>query len=163
MIRRLVPRPFAAAALLATWLILNQSLSPGAFLLGAVLALLLSGLMSRLDLPPGRWRSIGASFRLLGVVLAEIVRSNNAVGWIILQPGERGRKSGFVHIPLEMRSPYGLTFLALIITATPGTVWVEYNSADNTVLLHVLDLIDEAAWVKIVKERYERPLMEIFE
>jgi multicomponent K+:H+ antiporter subunit E len=30
-------------------------------------------------------------------------------------------------------------------------------------LLHVLDLIDETEWVQIIKQRYEKPLMEIFE
>jgi multicomponent K+:H+ antiporter subunit E len=30
-------------------------------------------------------------------------------------------------------------------------------------LLHVLDLIDEDAWVRIVKDRWERRLMDIFE
>ncbi len=68
-----------------------------------------------------------------------------------------------MRILLDMRNPYGLAALACIITATPGTVWVEYNSADNTLLLHVLDLIDEEQWVRIIKERYESRLMEIFE
>ena len=62
-----------------------------------------------------------------------------------------------------MRDPYGLAALACIITATPGTLWVKYNSADNTMLLHVLDLIDEEEWVRIIKGRYEKRLMEIFE
>jgi multicomponent K+:H+ antiporter subunit E len=30
-------------------------------------------------------------------------------------------------------------------------------------LLHVLDLIDEEAWVGIIKDKWERRLMEIFE
>ena len=29
--------------------------------------------------------------------------------------------------------------------------------------MHVLDLVEEEVWVAIVKERYERLLMEIFE
>jgi multicomponent K+:H+ antiporter subunit E len=62
-----------------------------------------------------------------------------------------------------MRDPYGLAALACIITATPGTVWVEYDSARGTMLLHVLDLLDEEAWIRIIKDRYERRLMEMFE
>ena len=61
-----------------------------------------------------------------------------------------------------MRHPYGLTALAIIITATPGTVWIEYQSRDNSILLHVLDLIDEDEWIDIIRQRYEAPLMEIF-
>ena len=101
---------------------------------------------------------------LLRDVLIEIVRSNNAVSRIILLPHSSGtRRAGFVLVPLDMRSPYGLAALACIVTATPGTVWVEYDPARSAMLLHVLDLVDEEAWVRIIKERWEHRLMEIFE
>ena len=56
-----------------------------------------------------------------------------------------------------------LAALACIVTATPGTVWVEYDSMRGTMLLHVLDLVDEKAWVRTIKNKWERRLMEIFE
>ena len=84
------------------------------------------------------------------------------VARIVLAPRTRELTSGFVRVPLDMRDPYGLAALACIITATPGTVWVEYDSAKGTMLLHVLDLIDGDDWVRIIKDRYERRLMEIF-
>jgi multicomponent K+:H+ antiporter subunit E len=40
---------------------------------------------------------------------------------------------------------------------------VRYDSAQNMVTIHVLDLVDEATWIRLFKERYERLLMEIFE
>lgn len=162
MIRRAFSYLIAAAVLLAIWALLAGSLSPGTLLIGTIVALAAAWTFRPLDLPPGKLRSVGAALRLAPPVLAEIVRSNFAVFRIIVSPRSRELKSGFVRIPLEMRTPYGLTALACIITATPGTVWVEYESVGNTILLHVLDLIDEEEWVRIVKERYERPLMEIF-
>lgn len=33
----------------------------------------------------------------------------------------------------------------------------------TTLLIHVFDLEDEAAFIALIKTRYERPLMEIFE
>jgi multicomponent K+:H+ antiporter subunit E len=158
-----LPYPLITAALLVTWLLLTESLSPGAFVLGGALALVTSWVLVALALPKSRIRRLLAVLRLAWAVLVEIIRSNNAVARIILQPQARKRRSGFVRIPLDMRSPYGLTVLALIITSTPGTVWVEYDSADSTMLLHVLDLIDEEEWVRIIKNRWERRLMEIFE
>jgi multicomponent K+:H+ antiporter subunit E len=102
--------------------------------------------------------------RLLLDVLAEVLRSNNAVARIILRPaGGDAPRSGFVRVPLEMRSPAGLAALACILTATPGTVWVDHDVEEGTMLLHVLDLIDEEEWVRIVKQRWEKRLMEIFE
>lgn len=161
--RRWLPFPLLAAALLAMWLLLNESVSPGAIVLGGVLSLCVCWALVALEPPKARFRRPRAALRLAAVVLAEVVRSNNAVARIVLQPGTRERVSGFVRIPLDMRSPYGLAALACIITATPGTLWVEYDSADNVMLLHVLDLIDEEQWVRIIKDRYERQLMEVFE
>ena len=57
----------------------------------------------------------------------------------------------------------GLAILAVIVTATPGSAWIEYNPARGLLLLHVFDLVDEATWVDQVKNRYEHLLMEIFE
>ena len=49
-----------------------------------------------------------------------------------------------------------------IVTATPGTSWAHYEAAANVLTLHVLDLVDEEAWVRQFKDRYERRLLEIF-
>ena len=145
------------------WLLLNESVAPGSLILGGVLALGASRALVALDPPKARFRRLRTALELAWVVLVEIVRSNNAVARIILRPRARERTSGFVRIPLDMRDPYGLAALACIITATPGTVWVEYDSARSTMLLHVLDLVDKEEWVRIIKDRYERRLMEIFE
>ncbi len=71
--------------------------------------------------------------------------------------------SGFVAIPLDLRDPLGLAILSIIITSTPGTAWVDYNSARGTLLIHVFDLVDEEGWRKLIKNRYEHLLTEIFE
>jgi multicomponent K+:H+ antiporter subunit E len=52
--------------------------------------------------------------------------------------------------------------LACIITSTPGTAWARYDSARGVLTMHILDLIDEREWVDIIKQRYERRLLEIF-
>ncbi|MCW8084420.1 Na+/H+ antiporter subunit E [Sabulicella glaciei] len=158
--RRFLPYPLAALALLLTWLLLT-GLSPATLLLGVVLAWLGTWLLRVMDPPRLRLRRFRVVLDLMWVVAAEIARSNFAVARIVLAPRPRTLSSGFVRIPLEMRDPIGLAALACIITATPGTVWVEYDSADGTMLLHVLDLIDETEWAGIIKNRYERRLMEV--
>jgi multicomponent K+:H+ antiporter subunit E len=161
--RRWLPFPAGTAALVGIWLLLNESVAAGTILLGLALALGLSLIAVPLNVPKSGFRRLGTALRLSLVVLVEIIRSNNAVARLILSPGARKRRSGFVRIPLQMSNPYGLAALACIITATPGTIWVEYDSAESALLIHVLDLIDEQAWVTIIKERYESRLMEIFE
>jgi multicomponent K+:H+ antiporter subunit E len=157
------PFPLLSAGLFVMWLLLNQSLAPGQVLLGAVVALAGGWALAPLRPPRARLRRPWAMIRLAGLVLADIVRSNIAVASIILGPGKRRERSGFVDIPLELRDPYALATLACIITATPGTLWVSFDSASGVVMIHVLDLVDESDWVRIVKHRYERLLREIFE
>jgi len=88
--------------------------------------------------------------------------SNFAVARIVLGLGSRNRVAGFLSLPLELRHPAGLAVIACIITATPGTSWVRYDRETNAVTIHVLDLADEQAWIRVFKERYERRLLEIF-
>ena len=160
---KLLPFPIMSASLLALWLLLNQTLSPGHILLGILVALVGGWTLTTLEIPKAHLRRPAAVFRLTALVFTDIVRSNIAVARIILGPERKGRRSGFIKIPLELRDPYGLAILACIITSTPGTIWVNYDSAKGTLLLHVLDLVDETVWLRLIKDRYERLLMEIFE
>jgi multicomponent K+:H+ antiporter subunit E len=149
--------------LLGTWLLLDDTLSAGQVAFGCLLALVGPLAMAALEPPRLRLRHPRAAVRLSLRALADIVRSNFAVARLILVPGKRRRHSGFVAIPLKLRDPYGLAALACIITATPGTIWVEYDAAAAILTIHVLDLVDENAWIGTIKHRYERLLLEIFE
>lgn len=160
--RRWLPYPYASLALLAFWLLLNQSLSAGHLLLGIVGSVLGPFLLRRLDVPAMRFQRPRAAVRLLVVFVADMVRSNLKVVRLILGPNG-SRSPGFVRIPLYLRSPYGLAVLACIITATPGTCWVSHDPDEGTLVIHVLDLQDDDDWGMIIKERYGRLLREIFE
>jgi len=159
---RLVPFPLASAGLLVLWLLLNQTLSPGHLLLGGVIALAGGWALAALELPKAHLRRLSAIVRLAAFVCADIVRSNIAVARIILGFERKRWTSDFLEIPLDLRDPYGLAALACIITSTPGTLWVDFDEADGTLTIHVLDLVDKSEWIRTIKGRYERLLLEIF-
>lgn len=160
---RWLPFPLMSAGLLAMWLLLNQSLSPGQIAIGCIIAIVGPRWMASLELPPGSLRFPALVIaRLSFRVLMDIIRSNAAVARIILRPGPLSYRSGFVDIPLDMRNPYGLTVLACIVTSTPGTLWVRFDSGTGILTIHVLDLVDESEWIRTIKDRYERLLLEIF-
>lgn len=162
--KRWLSYPAFAIALLALWLVLNESAAPAQLLLGAGLALVGAWTLALLQQPLHRARRRAGSAAVLGwLVFADIVRSNLAVLRITLHPSTAGRVAGFLDMPLELRHPGGLAVLACIVTATPGTSWARYDAARNVLTIHVLDLVDEQAWVGQFKERYERRLKEIFE
>ncbi|MGH6860779.1 MAG: Na+/H+ antiporter subunit E [Phyllobacterium sp.] len=157
---RWLPYPLLTVCLLLMWVLLNGA-SPGHFVLGTLLALGASKAMALLQPAKPRLRRWDLVARLFLSVLGDIVRSNIAVVAVVLG-GRRGRVSGFVTIPLELRDGTALAVLACIITSTPGTAWVEYQSTNGRLLIHVLDLVDEREWIDLVKRRYEQPLLEIF-
>lgn len=154
--------PLLIPALLLMWLLLNESISPGQIVLGLLVALFAARIFTVLDVERPRIRFGRPMLRLAGTVLYDIIRSNIAVLRIILGPRHLTATSGFIRIPIDMRSHYGLAVLSIIVTATPGTLWVQYDSTRGSLLLHVLDLVDEEQWIHLIKYRYERLLMEIF-
>ena len=158
-----LPFPLTWLALVALWLVLNGTLSLGHVLLGALIALgAVLGLRS-LQSPARMPRGPSVALQLAWLVLVDIIRSNVAVAAIVLSPRRRGRKAGFVDIPLELRHPTGLAVLACIITATPGTSWAGYDSRAGVLTMHILDCVDDAVVIRTIKERYEQRLLEIFE
>ena len=159
---RRFPFPLLIPALLLMWLLLSESTSPGQVLLGLTVALLAARIFTVLDVEQPRVRFGWAIPRLGGIVLVDIVRSNIAVARIIAGRRPDQGISGFVRVPIDLRNPYGLAVLAVVLTATPGTLWVQYDSTRGSLLLHVLDLGDEDQWIALIKQRYERLLMEIF-
>jgi multicomponent K+:H+ antiporter subunit E len=160
---RWLPSPLMSAILFSTWLLLNQSVSPGHVLLGIALGIGLPLLGQSLQ-PLGYPRILRPLklFRLLSWALVEIVRSAFNVSRIILFGARKGLNSQFIHIPLDLRNPFGLALLSCLINSTPGTVWVELLD-NNELVLHVFDLKDEQWWIDTIKSRYERPLIEIFD
>lgn len=158
---RLLPYPLLTASLLAMWLLLN-GLSLGQVLLGTAIAVAVANVTVALRPAKPRLKRWWLLPWLGLIVLADIWRSNFAVARLILRTGHSRRVSGFVTVPLEIRDPVGLAVLACILTSTPGTAWVEYDSTSNRLLLHVLDLVDENHWIDLIKGRYERLLLEIF-
>jgi len=160
---RLVPHPILSLLLLMMWLFLTR-FSPGHLVLGSIIGLAAGWALSGLHPQGPRLRRWDLIARLVAIVSYDIIRSNIAVAWLILTGGRNGkRRSEFIEIPLDLRGQGALAILAIILTATPGTAWLEYKPATGTLLLHVFDLVDEATWRDLIKNRYEALLLEIFE
>ena len=80
-----------------------------------------------------------------------------------LAPAGKVPQGGFVVVPLDLRDPNGLAVLAAIMCVIPGTIWSELALDRSALLVHMFDLEDAQAEIDLIKQRYERPLMEIFE
>ena len=124
--RRVLPYPILSLGLFVASILLSASVAPPSLALAVLLALLAPIIMLALGVDRVRVKAPMAIMRLAIDVVGDIVRSNWAVSHIILGRRRHERTSGFIHIPLDLRDRYGLAVLAIIITSTPGTLWVEY-------------------------------------
>jgi multicomponent K+:H+ antiporter subunit E len=161
--KRWLPFPLLWVLLLGMWLVLYETLAVAHVILGGLIALGAVWGLRALQEPAVRFRRPLVAIELAWLVFTDIVRSNVAVGRIALNPEMGGRTAGFVQIRLRLRNPVGLAALACIITSTPGTSWAGYESRSDLLTIHVLDLVDEETWVSIIRDRYERRLIEVFQ
>ncbi|MCA1773239.1 MAG: Na+/H+ antiporter subunit E, partial [Halomonas sp.] len=69
----------------------------------------------------------------------------------------------FVEYPLMLEERFTITLLASTISLTPGTVSANLRMDGKSLLIHALNETDEEALIEQIRERYERPLKEIYE
>jgi multicomponent K+:H+ antiporter subunit E len=168
-----LPTPFMSLLLFVVWLLLNNSLAPGHLLLAVFLAVVIPLVVSPFSTKQPRIVKPGLALRHLLLVLYDIITANVQVAILILGPTKK-LTPGFVKIPLDLTHSMPITILASTVSLTPGTVSAEVYplseslSEDQIIeqrflLIHVLNLTDEQALINTIKQRYEAPLMEIFQ
>ena len=157
------PYPLLSLSLLMLWLLVNRSVSPGQILLGTVLGVSLGWAMVNIKPRKSRVRTLSPIATLLVRIVADVVRSNIAVAATILRLGRHPVQSGFVTIDLTLTDENAIAFLACILTATPGSAWIEFDRQRKTLVIHVLDLEAGTAFARSIATRYEAPLKAIFE
>lgn len=159
---RLFPQPVLSVLLAALWLLLANTVSVGHVVLAVLLAVLVPQVTYRFwPSRPHTTRPLLA-LRLTGVVLWDIAVANLAVARRVLGP-IRKLSPAFVFIPLDIEDELAITILASIISLTPGTVSVDVTDDRRRLLVHCLDAPDRDSVIGQIKERYERPLKEIFQ
>ena len=161
IIKRLLPHPIFSLVLLVVWLLLNNTLSAGHILLGSIIALVLPWATAGFWADQLHLHKPGLALRFLLLVLWDITVANIQVAKLILSP-HRKLRPAFVHYPLDMDNDFAITVLAATISLTPGTVSIDVSSDHRTLLVHGLDVDDEAALIAEIKSRYEAPIKEIF-
>ncbi|HRF83116.1 MAG: Na+/H+ antiporter subunit E [Xanthomonadales bacterium] len=159
--KRWLPSPPLAVMVFCFWLLLNDTVTVGHAAMGLVLALLIPPFAARLDREFARIGSLRKVPKMLAILLLDIVYSNVTVAMQVLGP-ERRITPGFIWLPLDIRNIHGIAALTSIITLTPGTVSSALSDDRRYLLVHVLHLEDADAVIRQIKNRYEKPLMEIF-
>ena len=160
--RRLFPHPGLSILLVVVWMLLLNDATVGGLLIGTVFAVLIPMLTAAYWPNRPKIRFGWPVINYLAVVLLDIIVANFHVARLILFKRSSDLRSRWLVIPLELRSPEAITTLAGTISLTPGTVSADIAADGRSLLVHMLDVADEAAEVARIKKRYEARLLRIF-
>lgn len=170
---RWLPTPYRSVLLFLVWLLLNQSIEAVHVFFGLILAIVIPLLTLRFRDPQPLIERPMLALRYILRVFGDIITANAQVAVLILGPKQR-LNPAFVKVPLDLQHELPITILASTVSMTPGTVSAEiYPSVEQLpegeplpqrwLLIHVLNLKDEAQLIAEIKQRYEAPLKEIFQ
>ncbi|MFI0471578.1 Na+/H+ antiporter subunit E [Halomonas sp. HMF6819] len=160
--RKWLPTPVLSLLLLFVWLLMARSYAPGQILLGGTLAILIPLVTYRFWDGHMQIKKPRLLARFILRVLKDIVIANFEVARLLINPWKR-LNPHFIEYPLMLEERFTITVLASTISLTPGTVSANLRLDGKSLLIHVLDIEDEQALIEQIRERYERPLKEIYE
>ncbi|MFO7570876.1 MAG: Na+/H+ antiporter subunit E [Smithellaceae bacterium] len=162
ILKKIFPHPWLSTFLFLVWQLIMNDLSFANLLGGLFLAWGIP-FITRVFWPdPPVLRRPGVLLRLVLRVLKDIAIANIQVAILILGPVRRLRPA-FIEYPLELRDRFAISALASIISLTPGTVSADIRDETHTLLIHGLDVACEQTLIDNIRNRYEKPLKEVFE
>ena len=161
--KRILPHPVLSLLLVVVWMLLVNKISLGSLVMAVILGLTIP--ISTAAYWPDRPRTpkLGRLVLYMLLVIWDIIVANVTVALIVLFRRNADMRSGWVVIPLELKTPEAISILAGTITLTPGTVSADLSDEGRSLLVHALDTADPEEEARAIKHRYERRLKEIFE
>lgn len=76
-------------------------------------------------------------FEFIAYYVFQLVRSNIFLAYIILSP-KMNIKSGFIHVPLTLKSDFGMLLFSNLVSMTPGSLVTNIDENKETATVHVL-------------------------
>ena len=107
-------------------------------------------------------RAIVKGIELIGLFGYELVASSLRVAHDVLTPQSLA-KPGIVAIPLDVRSDFGITLLANLISLTPGSLALDVTADRQRLFVHVMFIDDLDEVRRAIKSGFERRILEIAE
>lgn len=105
-------------------------------------------------------RKIPSAILLVLSFFWELLLSNLAVVKIVLKP-RLDIRPGVVAYPLQLQSEIAITWLANLITLTPGTLSLYLSDDRKTLYIHTLNIDEPSEIVRTIRAAFERHLLEL--
>ena len=154
-------RVLAVNLLLALlWAAVAGSVGPAHLAVGFVVGYLVLWLARPILGPTRYFGKVVEALRFLAFFAYELVLANLRVAWDVLTPRSY-RRPGVVAVPLEAASDAEITFLANLVTLTPGSLSLDVDEDRRFLYVHAMFVDDPDAIRRDVKRGFERRVLEL--
>lgn len=117
------------------WAAIQGAFTLSNFVVGLVLAYAVLRLLEPLLGEAGYDKRILHQAALIGVFVKELVLSSVRVATEVLTPGF-GMRAGILAVPLSVKSEFGITLFANLISLTPGTLSLDVSDDREYLYIH---------------------------
>lgn len=140
------------------WVVLSGDFSGFNLLVGLVFGYLALALIEpQIVALHGYAARLPRMVRFVGFFTRELVHANWRVAFDIMTPPWHMRP-GVIAMPLSARTDMEITFVANLISLTPGTLSLDVSDDRRVLYIHAMFLDDEAALRRSLKELEHRAL-----
>ena len=90
----------------------------------------------------------------------ELIKANLQVAYEVMTPG-LGVTPGIVRIPLDVKTDFEISFLANLITLTPGTLSLDVSDDKEVLYVHSMYIKDKDEFIWSIKNGFEKRILQI--
>lgn len=142
------------------WTALTGKSTPTNLLVGFLLGYVVLWIARPADRPSVYFGKVRKVIGFSLFFLWEIVKANLRVAHDVLTPRHR-MTPGVIAIPLDATTDAEITFLANLITLTPGTLSLDVSEDRRVLYIHAMYVEDVDRFRQQIKEGLERRLLEV--
>jgi len=142
------------------WIAMTGQFTPGNFVVGLGLGLLILIFTRRAIGSPNYIRKVGQVLNLALFFIWELILANLRVAYDVVTPSHH-MQPGVIGIPLAARTDLEITVLSSMISLTPGTLSLDVSADRKMLYIHAMYLDDVEAARRKIKDGFERRVLEV--
>jgi len=142
------------------WLALSGDFSPVNFVIGFLLGYAALWITQHVTEQVSYFRKVRTVVSFALFFLWEVVKANLRVAYDVLTPRMRITPA-IIAIPLDARTDAEITFLANLITLTPGTLSLDVSEDRKILYIHAMYVENVDQFRQEIKDGLERRLLDV--
>lgn len=142
------------------WVALTGSFAVSSFVFGFLLSFCIMWIISRSNGETRYFTFMIKVISFIGFFFKELIKANIEVAYDVITPTFH-MTPGIVRVPLEANTNLEITFLANLISLTPGTLSLDVSDDQKVLYVHSMYISDKDEFIRGIKEGFEKRLLEI--